>query len=127
MLLKKYKFILAMALTLGFGQAIHAQNVADNHYVKTGVTCFAGIDVQQKEDQLVVTRSFDEHGKVTGFQKDDVVRSVDNVTVATKKQWDQIMNAHKKGDQVDIAVERAGKPLHVQATLEQVDVYGREQ
>jgi S1-C subfamily serine protease len=89
-----------------------------DYKIKEKEACL-GVYSSGLEDRGAAIQSFTQESAAqeAGMQEGDLILSVNNVSVTSHSElWDEIAK-YKTGDKVQVAYEREGKPLQIEATL----------
>ena len=101
--------------------SLFVNNGGSGHYVKAGQAVYAGILVEDKEGRPRVAIVND--NCTNNFENGDVIRTLNDITISSKKEWEKALKQYKKGDKVKISVERGEKQLTVDVILDTIDIY----
>ena len=90
-------------------------------YVRSGQAIYAGVLVDDSEGKprvAIVNETCTRY-----FEKGDVIRTINNATIESAKDWDKVLKQYKKGDKVKISIERGDKQLSIDVILDTIDIY----
>jgi hypothetical protein len=79
---------------------------------------YLGVQTEEQKDRLVVKSVVESSAAAAaGINKDDVLVSVEGTPTRTQSDFMEVLGKHNVGEEVDIIIERGGKPITIAATL----------
>ncbi|MBL7998848.1 MAG: PDZ domain-containing protein [Candidatus Kapabacteria bacterium] len=84
-------------------------------------TAFLGVNINEYEGKVHVVKPIDGTGaSLAGIASNDVIISIDDVSVVTTESAIKTIRSHKPGDIVRVLLERGGKQMTIDARLSNI-------
>jgi S1-C subfamily serine protease len=96
-------------------------NGSSGPYAKSGEALYPGILIEDEGGKPRVANVDSEYKR--HFENGDVILSLNNTSITSKKDWEKALKQFKEGDKVKINIERGSKQLSVEVLLETISIY----